>query len=196
MKEQDLQLLQQFFDSLHPLSEDIWRDLVQHWQEVRYKRKVMLTTAGQTERYLYFVLEGIQRAYYIHPQGDREATLVFTYPPSLSGIADSFLTQSPSLYYLETLTNSRMLRMSYTTYAQLQVKYPELQAWALQLCANALQGILLRQAEIQCFTAEEKFRALLTRSPHMLQLVPHKYLASYLAIDPSTFSRLLATVKL
>jgi len=46
------------------------------------------------------------------------------------------------------------------------------------------------------FTAEQKFRKLLTRSPQVLQLIPHKYLASYLGIDPATFSKLLGTVKL
>lgn len=196
MKDQDLQLLRQFFATLHPLPEPVWQELLAQWKEVIFKRKTILTHAGQTEQYLYFVLEGIQRAYYLGPQAEREATIVFTYPPSLSGIADSFLTQTPSEYYLETLTSSRLLRMSYDAYQKLQTKYPELQRWTLQLCAHSLKGVLLRQAEIQSFSAEEKFRSFLKRSPHMLQLVPHKYLASYLAIDPSTFSRLLATVKI
>jgi CRP-like cAMP-binding protein len=51
--------------------------------------KTILTAAGETEKHLYFVLEGLQRAFYI---GDdqKEATIVFTYPPSFSGVADSF----------------------------------------------------------------------------------------------------------
>ena len=54
----------------------------------------MLTAAGETERHLYFVLEGVQRAFYVgadHP----EATIVFTYPTSFGGVADSFLKQQP-----------------------------------------------------------------------------------------------------
>jgi len=57
-------------------------------------------------------------------------------------------------------------------------------------------GVLERQIEIQCFSAEEKFKALLKRSPHVLQLIPHKYLASYLGIDAATFSKLPGSVRL
>ena len=59
-----------------------------------------------------------------------------------------------------------------------------------------VSGILERQVELQCFSAEEKFRKLLNRSPHVLQLIPHKYLASYLGIDPTNFSKLLGSVRL
>ena len=61
-----------------------------------------------------------------------------------------------------------------------------------QVCAGTLE----RQIELMIYTAEEKFKTLLTRSPHILQLVPQKYLASYLGIDATTFSKLLGTVKL
>jgi len=57
-------------------------------------------------------------------------------------------------------------------------------------------GVLERQIELQCFSAEEKFKALLKRSPHVLNLIPHKYLASYLGIDATNFSKLLGTVRL
>jgi hypothetical protein len=71
-----------------------------------------------------------------------------------------------------------------------------IQHMVLKLTAFALKGVLERQIEIQCFSAEEKFRALLKRSPHVLQIVPHKYLASYLGIDPATFSKLLGSVRI
>jgi hypothetical protein len=59
-----------------------------------------------------------------------------------------------------------------------------------------LHGVLKRQAEVQIFTAEEKFKALLQRSPHLLQLIPHKYIASYLGMDATNFSKLLASVEI
>jgi hypothetical protein len=40
----------------------------------------------------------VQRSFYVEESG-KEATIVFTYPPSFSGVADSFLTQTPSLYF-------------------------------------------------------------------------------------------------
>ena len=164
------------------------------WQPFSCKRKTILTAAGETERYLYFVLEGVQRAFY--ENDDKEATIVFTYPPSFSGVADSFLTQQPSHYFLETLTASRFLRTSFQQLNQLQQQFPGIQKLILRATALTLRGVLERQIEIQCFNAEEKFRKLLGRSPHVLQLIPHKYLASYLGLDATTFSKLLGTVRL
>jgi hypothetical protein len=60
----------------------------------------------------------------------------------------------------------------------------------------ALSGLLERIVELQCFSSEEKFRKLMQRSPHILQLVPHKYLANYLGIDPTNFSKLINSVKI
>jgi hypothetical protein len=50
--------------------------------------------------------------------------------------------------------------------------------------------------ELQCFSSEEKFKALLRRSPHILGLVPHKYLADYLGINATNFSKLLNSIRI
>jgi CRP-like cAMP-binding protein len=179
---------------VQPLADEEWAQFSAIWQPYACKRKEVLTRAGETERYLYFVLEGVQRAFYLH--GEKEATIVFTYSPGFSGVADSFLTQLPSMYYLETLTASRFLRTSYGQLQQLQQQYPGIEQLIMKATAFALRGVLERQIELLCFSAEEKFKKLLARSPHVLQIIPHKYLASYLGIDATTFSKLLGKVRI
>lgn len=190
----DIDLLKQFLFAAYPLKDEEWEKMSQIWQPFECKRKTVLTTAGETERYLYFVLEGVQRGFYIG-NDKQEATIVFTYAPSFSGIADSFLTQTPSKFFLETLTASKFLRATYKLIEELMDQYPNIQGMILQLTAFALKGVLERQVEIQCFSAEEKFRTLLKRSPHVMQIIPHKYLASYLGIDATTFSKLLGSIR-
>ncbi|HMR92011.1 MAG TPA: Crp/Fnr family transcriptional regulator [Chitinophagaceae bacterium] len=190
----ELDVLRDFIVKAYPLPAEALDALCTAWQPISCKRKTVLTAAGETEKYLYFVLEGVQRAFFLDDK--KEATIVFTYPPSFAGVADSFLTQTPSLFFFETLTQSRMLRTSYRQMEELMEQYPEIQKMILHLTGFILKGVLLRQMELQCFSAEEKFRSLLRRSPHVLQLISHKYLASYLGVDASTFSKLLGTVKL
>ena len=191
----DTSALLQFIKAVYPLKEEETEKFLAIWQPFECKRKTILTAAGETEKYLYFVLEGVQRAFYIGNE-KQEATIVFTYAPSFSGVADSFLTQTPSRYFLETLTSSRFLKASYKQLDQLMNEYPVIQRMVLQLTSFVLKGVLERQIELQCFSAEEKFKTLLKRSPHVLQLIPHKYLASYLGIDATTFSKLLGSVRL
>jgi CRP-like cAMP-binding protein len=190
-----LSLLQFFVNNIQPMSDPDWEAFSSIWQPFACKRKTLLTAGGDTERYLYFVIDGIQRSFYVS-EGGKESTIVFTYPPSFSGVADSFLTQRPSRFYFETLSASSFLR---TTHSQMEVlmrERPAIQGFVLHLTALALKGVLERMAEQQSTGAEEKFRSFLTRSPHLLNLVPHKYLASYLGIDAATFSKLLGTVRI
>jgi len=181
--------------AIHPLTVQEWEAFETIWQPVSYKRKTILTAAGEVERHLYFVLEGVQRAFYLdddHP----EATIVFTYPGSFSGVADSFLTETPSRFFFETLTSSKMLRTSFRQVKALMDAHHGIERMIRLAVSHTLRGVLERQTELICFSAEEKFRILLKRSPHVLQIIPHKYLASYLGIDPSTFSKLLSSVRI
>ncbi|MFT3843458.1 MAG: Crp/Fnr family transcriptional regulator [Lacibacter sp.] len=191
----ETELLQKFVLQLYPLKPDELEAFVSGWQPLTVKRKTILTAAGETERYLYFVLEGIQRAFYLG-QESKEATIVFTYPPSFSGVADSFLTQTSSLYFLETITASRFLRISYDQVQQLMKQHAGIQQMIFNATAAALKGALHRQIELLCYSNEEKFKTLLQRSSHILNLVPHKYIASYLGMDATNFSKLLGSIKL
>jgi CRP-like cAMP-binding protein len=187
-------LLKEFIEKVQPLRQDEWDAFALIWQSLSVKRKQVLTRTGETEKYLYFVLEGVQRCFYQSEKGE-EATIIFTYPHSFSGVADSFLTQSPSAYFFETLTSSSFLRTSWQQLDQLMQQYPAIHSLVLKLTAFALKGVLARQADLQISGAEAKFRQLLVRSPQVLNLIPHKYLSSYLGMDPATFSKLLGSVK-
>lgn len=177
------------------LPESAWEDFADIWQPVAAKRKTILTSEGTTEKYLYFVLEGVQRAYSLQEDG-REATLVFTYPYSFSGVVDSLLLQQPSRYFLETLTPSSFLRTTFQQLDEVMLRHHAVERMIRLALSHTLAGVLVRQIELQSFSAEQRFRSLLKRSPHILQLVPHKYLASYLGLDATNFSKFLGTVRL
>ena len=188
-----VQLKEQIF-KVYSLDNEAWEALCMPWEEVLYKRKQIITNEGEVEKYLYMVLDGVQRAYFRH--GDKEPTLVFSFYPSFSGIIDSFFTQTPSKFYLETITQSKLLRIHYNDLNALMQKHRSIETWVRVATIWTLAGTLERQIELMAYSAEDKFTALLRRSPHVLNMIPHKYLASYIGVDPSTFSKLLGTIKL
>lgn len=75
-------------------------------------------------------------------------------------------------------------------------KHPEIQQLIQRGLADALSGLLERLTELQVAPAEQRFRNLLRRSSHILQQVPHKYLANYIGIDPSNFSKFLNSIRI
>jgi CRP-like cAMP-binding protein len=193
--EASLPLLRQLVEAVYPLPEEAWAAFAAVWQPCEARRKTILTAEGQIEPYVYFVLEGVQRAYAIDDAG-REATLVFTYPHSFAGVADSFLLQQPSRYFFETLTPSLFLRAPFRQIDALLGQHHALERMMRLAVSQTLAGVLVRQIETQSMSAEQRFRALLARSPHLLHLVPHKYIANYLGMDPTNFSKLLGQVRL
>jgi CRP-like cAMP-binding protein len=188
-------LLLQTFETLKPLTSEARKDFMSMWSEYQVKRKDIITPAGEVEKYLYFVTDGVQRIVYLDDQ-NRESTLVFSYPPSFGGSISSFFLQKPSAYSYEALTPSSFLRAPFEavdTCMQSHLCVSE----AIRLgITHAFSGLLERMVELQCYTSEEKFKTLLKRSPHILTLVPHKYLANYLGIDPTNFSKLINSVRI
>jgi len=186
----DLQQLKEYVQQIQPLSEIEWDAFAEIWKPFNANRKVKITTMGQQERFLYFVSAGAQRVYYRDDE-DREATLVFTYPFSFGGVLDAMLLEKPSKYFYETLTESRFLRAPYIKLKALQHTHCGIQSLIDKALHNSIAGLLAREVELQCFSSEDKFRSLLKRSPHIIHLIPHKYLANYLGIYPTNFSKFM-----
>ncbi len=187
--------LKQLTTAIQPLSEKEWTAFSSIWTECSAKRKEQLTVAGEKEKYLYFVIEGIQRVYYFDEQ-NREATLVFTYAPSFGGVLDSIMMQQPSKYYYETLTPSKFLRAPFEELFRLMEEHAAIEKLVRKGVTASLSGVMDRLVELQCYSSEERFKKLLQRSPHILQLIPHKYLANYIGIDATNFSKLINRVRI
>lgn len=187
-------LLKTQLETFYPLDDTAIAAFMPLWQEVSFKRKEIISPKGERELYLYLVLEGVQHAVCSH--GDREATLIFTYPHSFSGIVDSLLTRSPATCYLQAITHSRMLRIHYNQLMNLLHEHRSIETWLWNALSKVLAGTLQRQVELLTFSAEEKFTALLKRSPQVLNMIPHKYLASYIGVDATTFSKMLGRVRI
>ncbi|RFS15240.1 Crp/Fnr family transcriptional regulator [Emticicia sp. C21] len=187
--------LKQLVFGINPISEDDWDEFSKLWKPFSSKRKEIITAIGEREKYLYFVAKGVQRVYYFDEQ-NREATLVFTYNPSFGGVLDSLLLQTESRYFYETLTPSVFLRAPFSELQVLMQTRPAIEILIRQGITHTISGLLTRLVELQCYSSEERFTQLLHRSPHILQLVPHKYLANYLGIDATNFSKFINKIKI
>ena len=80
------------------------------WHPKSFKQYDLITEAGSTERYFYFVLEGVQAIYLLNEKGEK-VVLGFSYSGSPSGVFDSFIAQAPAQTFLEALKpNTRWIK--------------------------------------------------------------------------------------
>ncbi|QCK16124.1 Crp/Fnr family transcriptional regulator [Mangrovivirga cuniculi] len=183
-----------FLNKIHPVDREVLDKYISHWTEYNVPKKTIMTAPGETERYMYFVLDGIQKSYYLN--NDKQHVIAFTYPPSFSGIPESFLTQTPSKYYLETITDSSFLRLSFEKHQQLMKEYREIETLFRKAAELFLIGMVERHYELMAFDINQRFKSFAQRSPHLFNLVSHKDLASYLRIDSTNFSKLFNSIKI
>lgn len=183
-----------FTGAFAALDRDTLTRLSQSLKSITYKKNDLLISPGQVQRNLYFVKKGVQYSYF--ETEHKQHVIAFTYPPGLCAIPESFNTQTPSAYSLQCLTDSEF---DYITFEQLQKLFDEshaLERLFRKLTEAVLAGVINRHMELQTLSIEERFKSFAKRSPHLLQLVPHKLLASYLHIDATNFSKLYNSIKI
>lgn len=186
--------MKDFLNDISPVDNDILDEYISHWMEYHVPKKTIMTAPDEIEYHIYFVLEGVQKSYYLHD--DKQHIIAFTYPPSFSGIPDSFLTQIPSKYFLETITESLFLRISYEKHQQLMQEHRQIETLFRKATEHWLIGMVQRHYELMAYDIEQRFRAFASRSPHLFGLVNNKDLASYLRIDSTNFSKLFNSIKI
>lgn len=183
----------EYFRLFHEISPDDYGLLTGQLRTRTFKKGDFLTVPGQVQRELYLVKSGVQMSYF---DADRKTHVVaFTYAPNLCAIPESFSFQTPSHYFLTCLTDSEMSCISYEALQMLFDRSQPLERLFRKMTEFVLAGVINRHIELHSLTMEERYIAFCRRSPHLLQLVPHKYIASYLGMDPTNFSKLYNKVK-
>ena len=187
-------LLIEYLSALHPVPKDILEEYTSLWKPFEVSKKTVMTAPGDTERYWYYVIDGIQKSYYQYE--GKQHVIAFTYSPSFTGIPESFFGQKPSRYFLESITDSKMIRISHNDHQRMLDQYREIDRLFRIATEWLLEGILERYYQLMALDMEARFKIFTERSPHLLGLVAQKDLASYLKIDPTNFSKLMNSVKI
>lgn len=187
-------VLKKVIQAIHPIEEEVLEEYLTLWDDFACPRKTLITDEGQTENYIYFVKEGIQKSYYLND--GKQHVMAFTYPASFSGIPESFITQTASKYFLESITPSKFIRISYSNHKAALEKHRSIETFTRKLVEGILVGVSERQYELLALDMRSRFRIFMKRSAHLINIIPHKDLASYLRINSTNFSKLLNSEKI
>ncbi|SHJ35181.1 cAMP-binding domain of CRP or a regulatory subunit of cAMP-dependent protein kinases [Hymenobacter daecheongensis DSM 21074] len=171
------------------LTEEDIAAFVPLWHKsVRLQRGDFLIRPGQVEHHLYFVRAGTLRIFY--PSQTEEICVGFAYGNTLVCSFPSFVAGQPSEYSIQALRKSELIGISRADFSAIVEARPNFaRFWRLEL-ERAVMGRIEREIDLLLPEPERRLARLLARSPHLFQLVPKKYIASYLRMTPETLSRL------
>jgi len=89
------------------ISESEWQFISSKLEVKEYKKKEFLITSKAIEDKVYFILEGVFRLFLELPEKD--VTIDFGFPNKFLSSYSSFLTQTPSVVYIQSLTKSKVI---------------------------------------------------------------------------------------
>ena len=175
------------------LFEELEEKIAQHptvlWEkEISLKRNEYLKKPGTVDTNIYFIKSGSLQILLETEEDD--ITFRFAYEGNIISALDSFLSQKPSDFAIKAIKKSEVKVMR----KELFDEFISSSSDNLQLWQRILSTIILemgeREKDLLLYSPEKRYQRVLERTPALFQLVPAKYIASYLRMTPETLSRI------
>jgi CRP-like cAMP-binding protein len=183
-----LELLRQYVSGYVALTREEFALVADRLAIRTFDKKQQLLRVGEVEDYMNFVVKGLVRMYFY--KGKTEVVTNIAREGEIISSSSSFLSGTPSNYFIETLEPSTLLSISRAQLDQAYGESPRIEKLGrLMITHFVLQK---EEWELECMRLDtrERFLRFVGNNPELLQRVPQKYLASYLNMKPETFSRL------
>jgi len=185
-----LQQIKAYLDQIANISQLDWDFFTSKLQRRIIPKKTIFLKLNAIENNISFIESGVVRLYLPKDNPEKEITFGFSFKNQFISAYDSFLTQQPSVYQLQTLTETTILSI---TYDDLQAVYKTTQIGNLIGRLTAERLFLLkskREQNLLNLTAEERYVKLFKERPELLKVIPLKYISSYIGVTAQALSRI------
>ena len=179
-----------YLDKIASISNSDWNFFISKLHRRIVSKKSVFIKVNQIENHISFIESGIVRLFIPRENPEKEITFGFSFKNQFVSAYDSFLTRLPSNYQLQALTETTMLSISYK---DLQSVYKSTQIGNLigRLTAEDLFLIKSkREQDLLNLTAEQRYLKLFKERPELLELIPLKYISSYIGVTAQALSRI------
>jgi CRP-like cAMP-binding protein len=152
-----------------------------------FKKRELITHAGEVENFINYLDSGLVLKYY--KQGDEEKVVQISIEGHLVSCEESLYTRAPSEFFLEALEPTTLISISYEDVEKLFASSHSFERLGRMVVTYTMVLKGKWQTNLIKQTPRERFLNFFESYPEILQRVPQKNLASYLNIQPETFSR-------
>jgi len=181
--------LKKILNNLVQLSAVEWNNFKEKIVTQEYKSNTTIIKEGNIANSIYFIEKGLLRTYYL--QNGKEINTYFACDGQFITSYASFIIQTPALENLETIENSIVHTISFTTLTELYRIDSKFEKLGRMLAEKNYLCVIDRTRKMQTLTAKQKYLDFIeTYHKKIVQSVPQHQIASYLGIAPETLSRI------
>jgi len=182
--------LKEYIKSIFPnLRERSIDTILLHATFVKFKKGTKLIAEGKRHLYFYLLLDGSVKSYY--QKESKEVCLWFAFENEVVATIKTF-EGNPSIETIELLEDSKLIRFNTETIKELAQIDISISHWILELITDHAIFLEERLHILQFMTSQERYEALITVAPEILQKVSLTDIASFLGVSRETLSRIRA----
>lgn len=185
-----MEQIKAYLDQIATISNNDWAFFISKLQRRVIKKKTIFLGLNDIENHISFIESGVVRLFIPKENPEKEITFGFSFKNQFISAYDSFLTQKPSAYQLQALTETTILSI---TYDDLQEVYQTTQIGNLVGRLTAERLFLLkskREQNLLNLTAKERYVKLFKERPELIKVIPLKYISSYIGVTAQALSRI------
>lgn len=169
-------------------SESDWNIISSHIVYLDVPKKSILHQEGTIAQKLYFIENGAAR--FFIPRKENDLTFNIVFENGFLSAYDSFLTQKPSIYSIETITNSKLIEINSeglnTIYAETKLG----NVIGRKACEELFLKKQKRELSLLNQSAEERYLNLFKEQKRIIKEIPLKYIAPFIGVTPQALSRI------
>lgn len=147
--------IKKFFEGVSPMSNSDWDFFSSKLEMVHLNKNRPLLKVGEVENYLSFVSKGVIRLYI--PREENDLTFGFLFDNEFVTAYDSFITRSPSVYQIETLTETILWKISFEDLQEVYEKTEKGNLIGRRMAENMYLIKSRRELSLLSRTAEERY---------------------------------------
>lgn len=182
--------LRSYLEAIVDVDDADWNYFSSRLIKREFSKKSIFLNLGEVENHISFIEKGAVRLFIPKEDEEKEITFGFCMQGEFVSAYDSFLSQTPTLYQLETLMDTTLWSISYT---DLQDVYNTTKIGNTVGRFTAERLFLIKSKREQSLlndTAEQRYINLFQDRPKIIKEIPLKYIASYIGVTPQALSRI------
>jgi CRP/FNR family transcriptional regulator, anaerobic regulatory protein len=183
-----LETLLTHLEAIRPLSPALRERLMTDLEIVEVPKKQLLLRDGQRADFLYVVLKGLLRSYYI--KEDSEICSRFMKENHIVVSVNSFYARKPGYEFIETMEDSTLARIHYDRLQSLYKDHDEFNYSTRILTEQYFTMSEQRLYLLRKQKAEERYLFFLEHYADLMSRVPLQYIATFLGMNLETLSRI------
>jgi len=159
-----------------------------------FPRKTLLISPGRVNKNLFFLLKGAVRCYSLRIRPDledaQEVDRCFLFENDYIGSIYRYQNNLPETQYFQTLEPTTAVIISIKELDNTFEQFPQFYKYFFNFWCRYFPKYEKIPDMLRLPSATERYQYLLENFPELIDRIPQKYLASFMGINETTFSKI------